>query len=87
MTLTPPAEWILGKRRILEIYLNNAEWGNGVFGVDAAARLHYGTAARNLSRTQAAGLAALLPNPRRRTPANTREYRAEILRRMAVRGW
>jgi monofunctional glycosyltransferase len=87
MALTPPAEIILGKERILELYLNNAEWGDGVFGIDAAARHHYGTSARGLSRSQAAGLAALLPNPHKRTPDNTREYRSEILRRMAHRGW
>jgi monofunctional biosynthetic peptidoglycan transglycosylase len=87
MALTVPAELILGKERILELYLNNAEWGPGVFGVEAAARHHYGTGARGLSRTQAAGLAALLPNPLRRRPGNTGEYRAEILRRMAHRGW
>ena len=87
MALTLPAEVILGKERILELYLNNAEWGPGVFGIDAAARHHYGTTARGLSRSQAAGLAALLPNPLRRTPASTGQYRAEILRRMAYRGW
>lgn len=87
MTLTPPAELILGKERILELYLNNVEWGPGVFGIDAAARHHYGTSARGLSRSQAAGLAALLPNPLRRTPENTPHYRAEILRRMNHRGW
>jgi monofunctional biosynthetic peptidoglycan transglycosylase len=85
--LTPPAELILGKQRILELYLNEVEWGRGVYGIEEAARLHYGTRARSLSATQAAGLAALLPNPRRRTPANTGQYRAEILRRMRVRGW
>jgi monofunctional glycosyltransferase len=87
MALTPAAELILGKRRILELYLNNVEWGPGIFGIDAAARHHYGTSARGLSRSQAAGLAALLPNPRRRTPQTTSNYRAEILRRMAHRGW
>jgi monofunctional glycosyltransferase len=86
-TLTPPAEVILGKERILELYLNNVEWGRGIYGIDAAARHHYGTSARNLSRTQAAGLAALLPNPLRRTPRNTPQYRSEILRRMNARGW
>lgn len=85
--LTPPAELILGKQRILELYLNNVEWGRGIFGIEAAARHHYGTSARGLSRAQAAGLAALLPNPRKRTPDNTPEYRSEILRRMAHRGW
>jgi monofunctional glycosyltransferase len=87
ITLTPAAELILGKDRILEIYLNNVEWGPGVFGIEAAARHHYGVGADGLSRTQAAGLAALLPNPRQRTPANTGTYRASILRRMGQRGW
>jgi monofunctional biosynthetic peptidoglycan transglycosylase len=87
MALTPPAELILGKERILELYLNNVEYGRGVFGIDAAARHHYGVSARELSRSQAAGLAALLPNPLRRTPANTPQYRSEILRRMSHRGW
>jgi monofunctional glycosyltransferase len=87
MALTPPAEMILGKERILELYLNNVEFGRGVFGIDAAARHHYGVSARDLSRSQAAGLAALLPNPLRRTPANTPQYRSEILRRMSHRGW
>ena len=87
MTLTPPAEAILGKDRILELYLNNVEWGPGIWGIDAAARYHYKVRARDLSRAQAAGLAALLPNPIRRTTANTPQYRSEILRRMSVRGW
>lgn len=87
VTLTPPAELILGKERILELYLNNVEWGRGIYGIDAAARHHYGVRARNLSRAQAAGLAALLPNPLQRTTRNTPQYRSEILRRMAVRGW
>jgi monofunctional biosynthetic peptidoglycan transglycosylase len=87
LTLTPAAELILGKERILELYLNNVEWGPGIFGIEAAARHHYGTSARRLSRSQAAGLAALLPNPLARTPGSTPQYRAEILRRMSHRGW
>jgi monofunctional glycosyltransferase len=87
ITLTPAAELILGKERILELYLNNVEWGEGIYGIEAAARHHYGVSAERLSRAQAAGLAALLPNPRRRTPANTPGYRAAILRRMDQRGW
>jgi monofunctional glycosyltransferase len=87
LSLTVPAEVILGKERILELYLNNVEWGPGVYGIEAAARHHYGTGARGLSRAQAAGLAALLPNPLRRTTRSTSQYRAEILRRMAHRGW
>jgi len=86
-TLTVPAELLLGKERILELYLNNVELGDGVFGVDAGARHHYGVSARAMSRVQAAGLAAILPNPRVRKPERMVRYRAEILRRMAVRGW
>ena len=87
LTLTPAAELILGKERILELYLNSVEWGDGVWGIQAAAEHHYGVEAAELSRRQAAGLAALLPAPRSRTPANTGQYRTEILRRMSVRGW
>lgn len=87
ITLTPPAELILGKERILELYLNQVEWGPGVWGIEEGARYHYDTAAANLSRTQAAGMAALLPGPLRRTPASTGQYRSEILRRMNQRGW
>jgi monofunctional biosynthetic peptidoglycan transglycosylase len=87
LALTPAAELILGKDRILEIYLNEVEWGEGVYGIGAAAREHYDVSARRLTRTQAAGLAALLPNPRERTPGNTGGYRRDILRRMNFRGW
>jgi monofunctional glycosyltransferase len=63
----PLALWIdlvLSKRRILEIYLNIAEWGpNGEFGVEAGSRYAFGKPARDLSRYQAALLAAVLPNP------------------------
>jgi monofunctional glycosyltransferase len=87
LTLTPAAELVLGKDRIIELYLNNVEWGDGVYGIEAAARHHYGVGAAQLSRTQAAGLAALLPNPRQRTPGNTAAYRSSILRRMSAHGW
>ena len=87
LTLTPVAELVLGKERILELYLNEVEWGEGRWGIESGAQHHYGVSATELSRTQAAGMAALLPNPRGRTPANTPRYRAEILRRMGARGW
>jgi monofunctional biosynthetic peptidoglycan transglycosylase len=58
-------ERTLSKRRILEIYLNVAEWGEGVFGAEAAARQHFGVPAAALSVEQAAWLAAILPSPRR----------------------
>ena len=60
---------VLPKRRIMEIYLNIAEWGPGVYGVEAAARYHFGVSAKNLTRRQAALLAVTLPNPYARNPA------------------
>ncbi|AVO37717.1 monofunctional biosynthetic peptidoglycan transglycosylase [Pukyongiella litopenaei] len=65
--ITPVVELIWSKRRILEIYLNLAEMGPGVFGVEAAARHHFGTTAAKLSPTQAARIAAILPAPRSRS--------------------
>lgn len=61
---------VLPKRRIMEIYLNIAEWGPNVYGVEAAAQHHFGRSARDLSVRQAALLAVTLPNPRHRDPAN-----------------
>ena len=62
--ITLMLEKMMSKRRILEIYLNVIEWGNGVFGAEAAARHYFGTSASNLSPWQAAALAATIPNPR-----------------------
>ncbi len=62
--ITLMLEHMMDKRRILEIYLNIIEWGNGVFGAEAAARHYYGISASALSREQAAWLAAMVPNPR-----------------------
>lgn len=79
----PLALWldlVLGKRRLLEIYLNIAEWGpNGEFGVEAAARRAFGKSARNLSPREAAMLAAALPAPTRRDPGRP----GPALRRLA----
>ncbi|MCL1915927.1 MAG: monofunctional biosynthetic peptidoglycan transglycosylase [Desulfovibrionaceae bacterium] len=58
----------LSKDRILEIYLNVVEWGDGIFGAEAAARHYFGVPATRLSREQAAVLAAMLPNPLNRSP-------------------
>lgn len=58
-------EGVLGKRRILEIYLNNVEWGAGVFGADAAAERYFGVDAGTLAPAQAARLAVMLPAPKR----------------------
>jgi monofunctional biosynthetic peptidoglycan transglycosylase len=62
--ITVMLENMLSKRRILEIYLNVIEWGNGVFGAEAAARKYFGVSAAQLSAEQAARLAAMAPNPR-----------------------
>ena len=86
-TLAPVAEWLLPKKRILELYLNAVEWGPGIYGAEAAARAWYGTPAVKLSRDQAARLAAVLPAPRKRKPARMNTYSAEILRRMEQTGW
>ena len=58
-------EATMSKRRILELYLNFAEWGEGVFGAEAAARHHFGVASSALTQEQGAWLAAILPSPRR----------------------
>ncbi|MBJ7552134.1 monofunctional biosynthetic peptidoglycan transglycosylase [Marinomonas ostreistagni] len=61
-------EAIWGKKRILEVYLNIAEFGKGIYGVEAASQHYYGRSARDLSPNQAARLAVLLPNPQQRNP-------------------
>jgi monofunctional biosynthetic peptidoglycan transglycosylase len=65
------ARWLeedLTKRRILELYLNVIEWGDGVYGAEAAAQRYYGKPASALDADEAAGLAAMIPNPRRINP-------------------
>jgi monofunctional glycosyltransferase len=83
--LTVVLETLLPKDRILEIYLNLAEWGDSVFGAEMAARVHYGKAAVSISRQEAARLAAILPNPRRWNVDNPEAHRRArvILKRMA----
>jgi len=72
--ITLMIETIMTKRRILEIYLNVIEWGDAVFGAEAAARYHYGISAAGLNSTQAARLAAMVPSPRRYGPGRTTAY-------------
>jgi monofunctional glycosyltransferase len=86
-TLVPVAEFVLGKRRILEIYLNVVEWGPGIYGAESACRYYDGTAARNVGREQAARLAAILPAPQKRRPERMNNYSAHILERMRQMGW
>ena len=85
--LTFMAEALLPKDRILELYVNVVEWGPGVFGIEAAAEHHYGISAAQLTRSQSARLAALLPNPLERTPQNSAWYARMIEQRMRQMGW
>ena len=71
---TPLAEAVWTKRRILELYLNVAEFDEGVFGVQAAARHYFGVDAADLSALQAARLAAILPAPKNRSAANPSQF-------------
>lgn len=73
------------KDRILEIYLNAVEWGDGIFGAEVASHVYFGKSAAALSRYEAARLAAVLPNPRRWEPDDAVAQRRArlILRRMA----
>lgn len=86
-TLVPVAELVLGKRRILELYLNVVEWGPGVYGAEAACHSYYRTAARSIDREQGARLAALLPLPLKRRPDHMNHYSELILERMRQMGW
>ncbi len=67
-------ELIWGKERIMEVYLNSIEMGNGVYGAQEASRVWYQTAAINLTKRQAAGIAAILPNPRKFKASNSSSY-------------
>jgi monofunctional biosynthetic peptidoglycan transglycosylase len=72
--ITPVVELVWSKRRIVELYLNVAEMGEGVFGIEAAARHWFGVAAADLSGEQAARIAAILPSPRDRSPAEPSDF-------------
>jgi monofunctional biosynthetic peptidoglycan transglycosylase len=86
-TLVPIVEIVLGKNRILEVYLNVIEWGPGIYGAEAAAEFYYHQQAAQVSREEAARLAAIVPAPLRRKPDRMDQYTAIILARMATMGW
>ena len=67
-------EKVLSKRRILELYLNVVEWGEGIFGAEAASRHYFGKSSSDLLPEEAARLAAVLPNPRRYNPIGDQRY-------------
>ena len=79
--ITAMLEAVLTKRRILEMYLNLAEWGDGVFGAEAAAHYHFGVSAAALTPAEAARLAVMLPSPRSYPPGRDTPY---LQRRTAV---
>ncbi len=78
----------LSKKRILELYLNVAEWGQGIFGVEAASNYYYGKSAAELSPEEAIRLAVVLPNPIKYKPTSDSPYvkkRAEIIYKILVK--
>jgi len=86
--LTWRIEKTLSKKRILELYLNVAEWGEGIFGIGAASFHYYGKSASDLSPEEAARLASVLPNPRKYSPTGTSRYvanRSKIIYNIMVK--
>jgi monofunctional glycosyltransferase len=86
--LTWRLERNLSKRRIIEIYLNVAEWGDGLFGVEAASRHYFGKSAADLTPREASRLAVVLPSPLRYDPVRGGRYvekRAETIYRVMIR--
>lgn len=83
-------ELIWGKERIMEVYLNSIEMGDGVYGIEAASHYWYHKSANNLSKREAAGIAAILPSPRRFKAANSSAFierrKSRIVKHMAYVG-
>jgi monofunctional biosynthetic peptidoglycan transglycosylase len=86
-TIAPAADPILGKQRVLELYLNVIEWGPGIYGAEAAASYYYNTPAARLGREESARLAAIIPSPLKRKPARMEQLSADILEKMSNMGW
>ena len=86
-SLVPVMEAVLTKNRILNLYLNVIEWGPGIYGVQAASEYYYRKDASRIGRDEAARLAAVIPAPLHRRPAQMGAYGAEILARMSTMGW
>lgn len=86
--LTWRIEKALSKKRILELYLNVAEWGDGIFGIGAASLHYYGKPASELNPEESARLASVLPNPRKYSPVGTSRYiekRSQIIYNIMVK--
>lgn len=86
-TLVPVAELVLGKQRILELYLNVVEWGPGIYGAEAACAYYDRISARRIGRDQSTRLAAILPAPLKRRPERMNRYSELIEERMRQMGW
>jgi monofunctional biosynthetic peptidoglycan transglycosylase len=91
LIITLRMERMLSKRRILELYLNVIEWGNGVYGAEAASRIYFGVPAASLSVEQAARMAAVIPSPLRIQPTSGSAYLSRrasvIMQRMHAWGY
>ena len=85
LALLVDAVW--SKERLLEIYLNSAEWGTGLYGIEAASKRYFGISATHLSAWQAAALAATLPNPTKRNPANLHPDIADVAHTIESRAY
>ncbi len=88
LPLAVVADFVWSKRRLMEIYLNVAEWGPGIYGIEAAAQHHFNVSASKLSRRQAALLAVSLPNPHERNagkPGSGLQRLARLIERRASR--
>jgi monofunctional biosynthetic peptidoglycan transglycosylase len=83
--ITLAADLVWPKPRMLEIYLNIAEWGPGIFGAEAAAQYHFGKSALRLSETEAALLAVALPNPVQRISGAPSQLQVRLAQRLMVR--
>jgi monofunctional biosynthetic peptidoglycan transglycosylase len=86
-SIVPLAEGILGKHRILELYLNIVEWGPGIYGAEAASEYYFRLPALAVDRERGAELAALLPAPLRRRPGQPDWYVKRVLARMRAMGY
>jgi monofunctional biosynthetic peptidoglycan transglycosylase len=83
--ITKEMEWILGKRRILEIYLNVIEWGDGIYGAEAASRNYFNASAAAVSADQAAFLSAIIPGPNGALNPATHRRRVERRKNLIAR--
>ena len=83
-------EFIWGKKRIMEVYLNSIEMGKGVYSIEAASQNWYKKSAKNLTKREAAGIAAILPNPRKFEASNSSSYierrKSRIVKHMSYVG-